>query len=163
LRQEIQAEYPQSFIALAGISAGSGQLMTFLGSQAKHLGINVAAASLCTAYDLSTSFENLQQRHPTVNKILTKLIRKYFLTVENQKVLASFPEALENCQRASTIGEFVEASAPFADGASHTPAWVALSSAERRLSHVSRIYGSREPEQLLRRQSDALPYCECRR
>ena len=49
--ENIRENHPDSFIALAGISAGSGQVVSYIGREGGKTPIG-AAASLCPAWDI---------------------------------------------------------------------------------------------------------------
>ena len=49
--ENIRENHPDSFIALAGISAGSGQVVSYIGREGSKTPIG-AAASLCPAWDI---------------------------------------------------------------------------------------------------------------
>ena len=78
LVNQMRQRYPDNFIGLAGISAGSGQVVSYIGREGKNVMVN-AAASLCPAWDISSAFENLQQRHPWVDRYVTRGIVNHFL------------------------------------------------------------------------------------
>ena len=116
---EIKRSYPAAYIGLAGISAGSGQIVSFIGDQGAALGPNVAAASLCPSYDISKSFHYLQQRFPLVDRVVTHTCKQFFLAPQrNQHTLDQMPQAKEKIMQASTLNGFFEAAVPYADGAS---------------------------------------------
>ena len=52
---QIRENYPDNFIGLAGISAGSGQVVSYIGREGSNVRVN-AAASLCPAWDISSAF-----------------------------------------------------------------------------------------------------------
>ena len=78
LVNEMREKYPENFIALAGISAGSGQVVSYIGREGSNVSVN-AAASLCPAWDISSAFKHLQQRHPWVDRYVTRGIVNHFL------------------------------------------------------------------------------------
>ena len=51
----VSERYPGTFLALVGVSAGCGSLMSYLGSQADSTPVSVAVA-LCPAYDIERAF-----------------------------------------------------------------------------------------------------------
>ena len=51
----MRKHYPNNFIGLAGISAGSGQVVSYIGREGDQVKVD-AAASLCPAWDISVSF-----------------------------------------------------------------------------------------------------------
>ena len=52
---QVRRRFPASFLAMVGISAGCGSLLSYLGSQATNTPVSVAAA-LCPAYDIERAF-----------------------------------------------------------------------------------------------------------
>ena len=75
---QMRQKYPDNFIGLAGISAGSGQVVSYIGKEGSNVHVN-AAASLCPAWDISSAFRHLQQRHPWVDRYVTRGIVNHFL------------------------------------------------------------------------------------
>ena len=78
LVNQMRQKYPDNFIGLAGISAGSGQVVSYIGKEGSNVQVN-AAASLCPAWDISSAFRHLQQRHPWVDRYVTRGIVNHFL------------------------------------------------------------------------------------
>ena len=78
LVNQMRQRYPDNFIGLAGISAGSGQVVSYIGRESSNVSVNVAA-SLCPAWDISSAFQHLQQRHPWVDRYVTRGIVNHFL------------------------------------------------------------------------------------
>ena len=64
---KIREKYPDNFVGLAGISAGSGQVVSYIGREGDKAKINVAA-SLCPAWDISSAFQKLQNTHPWLDR-----------------------------------------------------------------------------------------------
>ena len=54
----VRRRYPDSFLAMVGISAGCCPLMSYLGLEAANTPVSVAAA-LCPAYDIERAFRSL--------------------------------------------------------------------------------------------------------
>jgi len=106
----IKTMYPDSkFMSAVGISAGSGQVVSYIGREAHNVGIS-AAVSLCPAYDIGQAFANLDEYYPFVASLLLKRIQSYFLK-NNARVLKDaigFEEGL----RAKSLHEFVERVTP---------------------------------------------------
>ncbi len=106
----IKTIYPNcKFMAAVGISAGSGQVVSYIGREAHNAGA-IAAVFLCTAYDIGQAFANLDQHYPFVASLLLKRLKVYFLK-NNSRVLENatgFKEALQ----AKTIDEFAQAVSP---------------------------------------------------
>lgn len=64
---KIREKYPDNFVGLAGISAGSGQVVSYIGREGDKAKINVAA-SLCPAWDISSAFQKLHNTHPWLDR-----------------------------------------------------------------------------------------------
>jgi predicted alpha/beta-fold hydrolase len=106
--------YPQSFIALAGISAGSGAVVNYIGREGRNTPIG-AAASLCPAWDLTQSFTYLQQSYPCIDAYLTGQIKKFVFCPENTAGLRGLEAAVvADIQDATYMNDFVRAAAPLA-------------------------------------------------
>ena len=108
-------QYPDSFIGLAGLSAGSGQVVSYIGQKGRAVKIN-AAASLCPAWDLKSAFTNLQRMNPWLDRFITKGIIDHFLNPpRNQKVLDTVPkEVLRKAKSSTSLDEFMTEAAPLA-------------------------------------------------
>ena len=110
----IRLHFPNNFVGLAGLSAGSGQVVSYIGREGDKAKVNVAA-SLCPAYDISTSFGHLQRKFPWLDRFLTRGIQEHFLKPpRNQPALMSMPETVEKAWKAKNLGEWMEYSAPLA-------------------------------------------------
>ena len=111
---KMRKRYPDNFIGLAGVSAGSGQVVSYIGREGEKVRVN-AATSLCPAWDISEAFEHLRRTYPFVDRYITKGIQDHFLKPQrNQAVLAQIPDVVENAWRANNLGEFMAAAAPLA-------------------------------------------------
>ena len=53
--EHVRQRFPASFLAMVGISAGCGSLLSYLGSEARDTPVSVAAG-LCPAYDIERAF-----------------------------------------------------------------------------------------------------------
>ncbi len=94
-----------SFLAAIGISAGSGQVVSYIGREGSNVDIS-AAVSLCPAYDISKAFGNLDKTYPSVANLLLKRIKKYFL-LDNDKILQSMTGYSESLQT-KNLHDFVQ-------------------------------------------------------
>merc|ERR1711936_1238406 len=75
----VTAKYPTaSYIAMVGISAGSGLLVTYLGKEGDRTPVQ-AAASLCPAYDITRAFSRLSMNYPAVDKHILGSMKRLFL------------------------------------------------------------------------------------
>ena len=112
--EDIHTNHPDSFIALAGISAGSGQVVSYIGREGGKTPIG-AAASLCPAWDIRKSWRILQERYPKMDRMILESVRSYFIEKDcNAPALASLPDAVAATKRAQTLDEFMQAAVPFA-------------------------------------------------
>ena len=88
----IAERYPGVFIGLAGVSAGSGLMVSFMGQMGDNTPVN-AACSLCPAYDIDQAFRRIAIAHPLVDKFFVKDNSNYFFTGANGDILkAANPE-----------------------------------------------------------------------
>ena len=112
--EKMRKRYPDNFIALAGLSVGSGQVVKYVCREGDRVQIN-AVASLCPGWELRVAVAHFYAKHPIMDRYMTRMIKKHFLEKErNQEALRSMPEALMNSRQATYMHEFLEASAPFA-------------------------------------------------
>jgi len=112
--KNIRAAHPRSFIGLAGISAGSGQVVSYIGREGDAAPVD-AAASLCPAWDITQSFDYVQARYPFMDSYITKGIQKFFLLrPENREALAQLPQAVDAALEAKNLNDFVKAATPLA-------------------------------------------------
>ena len=111
---KMRKKYPNNFIALAGVSAGSAQVVSYIGREGDRVQIN-AAASLSAGWDFKTTLAQMHACYPLVDRYITKAVKNHFLEKErNQDALRMMPEALIKCRQATFIHELFGASAPFA-------------------------------------------------
>jgi len=110
----VVARHPEaSYLAMVGISAGSGLLVTYLGKEGEHTPVQ-AAASLCPAYDITRAFSRLSINYPGVDAHILASMKRLFLN-KNQEILkAADPAAYSACVSAATIHQFLLAHWPFA-------------------------------------------------
>lgn len=64
--EHVHSRYPQAFLAMVGLSAGSGLLVNYLGKE-RHTTPVRAACSLCPGYDLASVFGTLRQASPLLD------------------------------------------------------------------------------------------------
>ncbi|KNC76822.1 hypothetical protein SARC_10696 [Sphaeroforma arctica JP610] len=76
--QRVKQLYPESFIGMVGLSAGSGQCVSYIGQQGDTQPVQ-AAVSLCPAYDISKAFHKFQEQSPLLAKWLLQGLKKFFL------------------------------------------------------------------------------------
>jgi len=112
--ENIKDNHPDSFMALAGISAGSGQVVSYIGREGRKTPIG-AAASLCPAWDIRKSWLILRDLYPKMDRFILNSVRNYFIEKDhNAPALASMPDAVAGTKRAQTLDEFMQAAVPFA-------------------------------------------------
>ena len=110
----IRKNFPNNFVGLAGVSAGSGQVVSYIGREGDKAKIN-AATSLCPAWDISISFAYLQRKFPWLDKYITRGIQEHFLKPQrNQAALMAMPDVVEKAWTAKNLGEWMDYSAPLA-------------------------------------------------
>ena len=73
---DIRQSHPDSFIALAGISAGSGQVVSYIGREGSGTPVG-AAASLCPAWDIRKSWHLLRDLYPRMDRFILNSVQDY--------------------------------------------------------------------------------------
>ena len=68
----------RSYIGMAGLSAGSGLLINYLGQQGGAGPVGVGAC-LCPAYNIETAFASLGDRYPIVDRHLVGSVKQNWL------------------------------------------------------------------------------------
>lgn len=97
----VRSKYPHaSFIGAIGISAGSGQVVSFIGQRNEDRLVD-CAVSLCPAYDISQAFETFRRRSPILEQYLLRGLKRFFLLKnyelfadESSAVIKGFEETL---------------------------------------------------------------------
>ena len=114
--QAVRRKYPESsFIGMAGLSAGSGLVITYLGKYGSSAPID-AAASLSPAYDVNKAFKELGIKYPMVNRSIVQSMKKtWLLAHENSNLLRSHnEEAFEELLQVDSMHDFFDKSSIFA-------------------------------------------------
>ena len=113
--EAVKIQYPMaSFLAMVGVSAGSAQLISYLGRAAGKTPIG-AACAICPAWDVRSAFELLGRSQPVVERAMVANVKATFLSKQNEAVLRSWDAAsYERCLASTTLTELVAAHAPFA-------------------------------------------------
>ena len=111
----VERAYPRaSFRAMVGVSAGSAQLISYLGRAGVDTPIG-AACAICPAWDVPTAFSSLGATQPFAEKAMLRSVQKAFLRGKNKAVLRAFDaRAFERCAAASSLPALMDAHAPFA-------------------------------------------------
>jgi len=108
----VRERFPNSYLAMVGVSAGSGLLFSYLGKEGNNTPINVAAA-LCPAYDIRRAFR-LAENYPQADKHILQSMKRLFIK-QNEEILCSkSQETYKSCLDSTTVHEFVKAHHPFA-------------------------------------------------
>jgi len=112
--QMVTARYPAAdYLAMVGISAGSGLVINYLGKEGDRTPVR-AACSLCPAYDISQAFTKLALLYPLVDSYLLASVKKHFID-PNQEILSKKSQtALKDCTLAKTTHQFLSSNFPFA-------------------------------------------------
>jgi len=112
--ESIRKKFPDNFLGLAGLSAGSGQVVSYIGREGDSVKAN-AAASLCPAWDISKAFGLLKTKYPRLDSYITRSCIDLFIRKPvNQTALSRMPSAASKAERANNLEEFMEAAAPLA-------------------------------------------------
>ena len=111
----VQRTHPEAkFTAMVGVSAGSAQLISYLGRAGNSTPVG-AACAICPAWDVPLAFGALGDAEPLAEQAMVGGIKKKFLRGENEAVLRTWDaDAFERCVNASSLPEFMAAHAPFA-------------------------------------------------
>lgn len=105
--------FPNSYIGAVGISAGSGQIVSYIGNQEENGPVR-AAVSLCPAYSMDKAFENFDRKSPLLSKYLLNGLKKFFL-LRNESLLSNFDRsAFEKTLRSTSVQSFFESHIKFA-------------------------------------------------
>jgi len=111
LVDQMRQRFPTNFIGLAGISAGSGQVVSYIGREGHKVKVN-AAASLCPLWDMTSGMKNLQLLHPWVDHFVTKSVINMFLgKPRNQLALSKMADVVSHAKESKTMEEFLERAA----------------------------------------------------
>lgn len=119
--EHVKRAYPDSrFLGAIGISAGSAQIATYLGTTGDESLVD-AAVCACPAYDVSTAFGYFAQESPRLDSFLLSSVQTHWLRGRSGETLASAAaqdmkalDALRRAESAPTMEKFVEAHAYFA-------------------------------------------------
>ena len=109
----VRHAYPDAFLGMVGVSAGSGLLISYLGRAGPSSPIH-AACAICPAWDISTAFDQLSLEQPAASKLMLESIKSTFIK-RNEALLRDWDEdAVDACLTATTMPEMLAAHAPFA-------------------------------------------------
>ncbi len=104
----IQARRPKSALFAAGLSAGSGLLVRYLGEEGARSKLQ-AGVVFCPAYDIEEAFS---QTHPIYSRLMARRLRAYFL--ERNRAHLESAAGFSKLHEAQDLVEFHEAIAPLA-------------------------------------------------
>jgi len=109
----VRRTYPDAFLGMVGVSAGSGLLVSYLGRAGASTPIG-AACAICPAWDVSVAFDNLAEEEPETTKLMIDTIKAKFVTRNVALLRAWDPAATAACLAAETMPQMLAAHAPFA-------------------------------------------------
>ena len=103
----VTKRYPDAFIGMVGLSAGSGQLVSYLGKTGVNSGVN-AAACLGTGYDFDKAVRNLDAESPWLSRFLVRKCCALFLD-PNEDILVNSHgrDAFDQLKKSKTFTEFM--------------------------------------------------------
>jgi len=108
---EMQLDAP--FLGMIGVSAGSAQLISYLGKAGASTPVG-AACAICPAWDVESAFGKMKETQPFAEQAMLRKIKSHFLR-RNRRVLRGWDaEAYGACLKASSLVELLDAHAPFA-------------------------------------------------
>mmetsp|Transcript_7173 Transcript_7173/g.14376 ORF Transcript_7173/g.14376 Transcript_7173/m.14376 type:complete len:393 (-) Transcript_7173:19-1197(-) len=108
----VQELFPTAcFIGACGISAGSGQIVSYIGQQPENSPVQ-AAVSLCPAYNIEEAFINFQSRSPRLAGFLLWGLKHFFITPNEELLRGEL--GFQQCLESTSVQEFVEAHVRFA-------------------------------------------------
>jgi len=102
----VRSKFPRaSFVGAIGITAGSGQIVSFLSRQPEDGPVD-PAVSICPAYTLLDGMSCLQDANPILSRLLVENLNAFFLLPNRRllKDLSGYDEAM----RATSVLEFIE-------------------------------------------------------
>jgi hypothetical protein len=109
----VRREYPNAFLGMVGVSAGSGLLISYLGRAGASTPVS-AACAMCPAWDVSMAFDRLRKEQPATSKLMLANIKSRFIK-RNERLLREWdPDATDACLAATSLPELLAAHAPFA-------------------------------------------------
>lgn len=113
--EAVRTAYPRAaFLGMVGVSAGSAQLISYLGRAGASTPVG-AACAICPAWDVPAAFGALGETRPVAERAMVASVKRKFLRRANADVLRSWDaDAFERCRAATTLPELMDAHAPFA-------------------------------------------------
>eukprot|EP00966_Prymnesium_polylepis_P092057 2131197-Prymnesium_polylepis.1 len=102
-----------SFLGMVGVSAGSAQLISYLGRAGTSTPIG-AACAVCPAWDVREAFGRMATEQPLAERAMLKQIRRNFVRRNERLLRAWDSDAVDACYAAKSLPEMLDAHAPFA-------------------------------------------------
>jgi predicted alpha/beta-fold hydrolase len=147
--QHVLEKYKNTkFVGMVGLSAGSGELINYLGTSGSECGVN-AACCLCPAYDIDHAFENFHKQYPLVDRLLLRDVKRKYIHDNVDMLRQSNAMAVEACTHAASIHEFIQAHVPFT-GAANRQQYMARS------NPMNHVFGIRCPVMILNSEDDMI-------
>merc|ERR1719329_707294 len=102
----VRDHYPNAYIGMVGLSAGSGLLLSYLGRQGATSPVQVGA-SLCPAY---YNLKGWLQENKLVDRVVAQSVKRLFLRRGgNRELLCKADrQACEACEQATTMAQLLE-------------------------------------------------------
>ena len=100
----VHAKYPDAYLGAVGISAGSGQVVSYIGTMGEDTPVQ-AAVSLCPAYSIDTAFVYFQEQSPLLAKYLLGCLKSRFLT-DHEHILGD-QKGYTKALKSESIEEFM--------------------------------------------------------
>ena len=108
----VRSRHPHSFLAMVGVSAGSGLLFSYLGREADTTPVQ-AAVALCPAYDIRRAFR-LAVNHPSMDQHILASMKRLFIQPNKEILCSKSPQNFSDCSTAKTVHEFIKLHSSFA-------------------------------------------------
>lgn len=133
--KHVRAKYPRSFLGAAGISAGSGQVVSYIGQQGSFLKRDMAAGqlhplngaptphlvdaavSLCPAYAVDSAFMNVTRDSPAIATLLLRQLKAFF--VASNKHVFEGAVGYDAAMNSTTLRDFMQHTAGMTGHASY--------------------------------------------
>ena len=110
----VRDAYPHAgFLGMVGVSAGSAQLISYLGRAGPATPVG-AACAICPAWDVPTAFARMGEGEPLAERAMVRQVQKTFVR-RNERVLRAWDaDAVDACLAADDLPGLLAAHAPFA-------------------------------------------------
>jgi len=113
--EALHNQYPKAFLALVGVSAGSGLVVRYCGEAGARARdkFNVGCAvSISPGYNIADAFAVMDKDQPFYARQIVAGIQRVFLRRNKDVLRAADSEAYDKASRATSMVGFIEAAAP---------------------------------------------------